>query len=76
MASDQTTIMFTLPDPAHVVLKFANTNGEEVLSPMNMTLLAGNHKINVDTHSLKSGLYIYRLTAGNRTRTRKIVIMK
>jgi hypothetical protein len=71
-----TTITFDLPHAGYVTLRVLNVLGEEVA-----TLLAGNHpagtfKANWDATGWPSGVYLYRLTAGDIVQTKKAVLMR
>ncbi|MBZ0199877.1 MAG: T9SS type A sorting domain-containing protein [Ignavibacteriaceae bacterium] len=71
-----TTISFSLPHKENVSLKVFNTMGEEVASLSNGSMEAGSHNINFNSHNLASGLYFYTLTAGNKTQSKKMLLLK
>ncbi len=60
-----TTIEFALPKSAFVTLKVYNLLGEEVAMLISEQQSAGIHRINWDARGLASGVYLYRLEAGN-----------
>ena len=71
-----TNIEFTMPKDGNVTLKVYDMIGSEV-----KTLVEGNHKAGIyniyfDGSELSSGVYFYRLTAGNFTQTRKMILIK
>jgi hypothetical protein len=71
-----TTVEFALPQAGHVTLKVYNVLGEEAA-----TLVAGDHaagtfKATWDASGLPSGVYFYRLTAGEYVQTKKMVLMR
>jgi hypothetical protein len=71
-----TTVEFALPHAGFVTLKVYNVLGEEV-----GTLIAGNRapgtfKATWDASGLPSGIYFYRLTAGEYVQTKKAVLMR
>lgn len=72
----QTTIQFDLPSRAHVKLLVYNLMGRKITTLINETRSAGNHKAVFDASELSSGIYLYRLVAGNQTITRKMVLLK
>jgi hypothetical protein len=43
---------------------------------LNLQLTAGNHEVKFDGSSFASGLYFYRLKAGEHLATRKFMILK
>ena len=76
-----TTISYELPQRTHVTLQIYNIPGQEVRTFVSNQLPAGYHKIHWDGRNnagvqLPSGVYFYRLTAGNFIQTRKMVLMK
>jgi len=71
-----TTMKFTLPRAGFVTLKVYNVLGEEVA-----TLAAGDHtagtsEVTWDASGMPSGVYFYRLTAGEHISVGKMVLMK
>ncbi len=71
-----TNIKFALPKEANVRLKIFNVLGQEVAMPINKLMQAGYHTINFDASGLTSGIYIYRIEAGNFIQVRKMILMK
>jgi hypothetical protein len=71
-----TTIEFDLPKTSEVTLKVFNILGEEVATLLSASLLSGSHSVEWDASNLASGVYLYRLQAGDFIDTRKMVLMK
>ena len=71
-----TTIEFELLKSRKVTLKIYNILGEEVETLLSTSLLSGSYKYEWDAAGLASGIYLYRLQAGNHVETRKMVLMK
>lgn len=71
-----TKINFTLPVESKVKLSVFNILGELVAVPVDAVLNAGEHSIDFAAGNLASGTYIYRLTSGDASLTRKMVILK
>ncbi len=71
-----TSIMFNLDEVSPVSLKVFNLRGEQVALVTSGTFGTGEHTVTFDGSNLASGLYIYRLEAGNRVDTRKMVLLK
>ena len=81
-----TTIEFLLPQPSFVTLKVFNILGQEVASLLNHEVEAGTHRIAFDASAISrfstqqaelgSGVYLYRLTTGEFTATKKMVLIR
>ncbi len=71
-----TTIQFTIPKAGMVSLKVYNILGEEVATLINKEMNAGNQKINFDASYLSSGLYFYRISAGDFVGVKKMMLLK
>jgi thiol-disulfide isomerase/thioredoxin len=71
-----TYIAFSLPKDEYVTLKVYDLMGKEI-----NTLVSGNHKAGIyniffDGSGLASGVYLYKLTAGDFTATKKMLLVK
>ncbi|MCH8569633.1 MAG: T9SS type A sorting domain-containing protein, partial [Balneolales bacterium] len=71
-----TQISYDLPETAEVRLEVYNVMGQRVALLVNETQNAGTHNLSFNASSLASGVYIYRLQAGNETLTRKMTLIK
>ncbi len=71
-----TTITFSIPKEGLVTLKIYNTIGEEVAVALNEEREAGYHQVEFNAASLPSGVYFYRLQAGDFLETKKMILMK
>jgi len=71
-----TTINFSVPKHSKVVLKVYDILGSEVASLVNETLDAGNYTTNFDASQFASGMYVYRITAGNFVTAKKMMLLK
>jgi len=71
-----TTIEFNIPKTGEVTLKVFNILGEEVATLISDRLSAGSYSYEWDASSLVSGVYLYRLQAGDYIETRKMILMK
>ena len=60
----------------YVTLKIFDMRGREVTTILNGTLEPGIHKVIFDAKELSSGIYFYKLTAGNITQTKKLILLK
>jgi hypothetical protein len=71
-----TTIAFVLPEAARVRLEVYDLLGRRVARLIDGTLPAGAHQRVFDASSLSSGIYLYRLSAGARLLTRRMMVLK
>jgi hypothetical protein len=76
-----TTIKYSIPNVGTSFMKFVqlkvyNTLGEEVETLVNEEKPAGSYTVKFDASNLPSGVYIYRLTAGNYSAVKKLVLLK
>ncbi len=72
----ETVIRYSLPDAGNVTLKVYNSLGQEVATLVDRFVEAGTHSMAFNAENLPSGIYYYRLTAGNFTETRKMNLLK
>ncbi len=73
-----TTIQYSIPKQSRVVLKVYNILGQEVAVLLNKEQAAGSYRVQLsaDKYMLSSGVYIYRLQAGDFTNTKKLILLK
>jgi hypothetical protein len=71
-----TTIRYGLPQKSTVTLTVYNTVGQQVHILVNGTQDAGYHEAQFDASELASGLYFYRITAGNFVQTKKLLLVR
>ncbi|HOD66261.1 MAG TPA: T9SS type A sorting domain-containing protein, partial [candidate division Zixibacteria bacterium] len=71
-----TTISFTLPTPGDVTLEVFNVLGQRVAVLASGPYGAGTHHVEWNASGVSSGVYLYRLSAGEFTETRKMLLVK
>lgn len=71
-----TQIQFALPQSGQVNLEVFNMMGQRVATLVNGSMNAGNHTVTFDAADLASGIYMYRLQAGNTVLTKKMTLVK
>ncbi len=71
-----TTIKFRVPCSGFVSLKVYDVLGREVKTLVNDYREAGVHTVQFTGDNFASGVYFYRLHAGNFSETKKLVILK
>ena len=72
----KTTITFSISKSSIVDLKIYDLLGREVETLINGEMTAGEHQVSFDASRFASGIYFYRLKAGNYTATKKLVLVK
>lgn len=71
-----TTIRFSLPERSRVTLTVFNILGQTVSVPVDENIEAGNHEIIFDASHLPSGMYIYRLHAGDYVDSKTMMLVQ
>ena len=71
-----TTIVFTLPEAGFVTLTVHNLIGQELATIVSGERAAGRYRVAWDARGLPSGVYFYRLTAGEYIQTRRMVLLQ
>jgi endo-1,4-beta-xylanase len=71
-----TMINFELPKSGVISLKVYNILGVEVSTLINRNMNAGYHQIYFNASKLASGVYFYRLTAGDFVSVKKLMLLK
>ncbi len=71
-----TTIQYSLPHRAHVSLVVYDMLGRPVSSLVNGDNEAGYHEVRFSAGNLASGMYFYRLQAGEFTRTKSLLLLR
>ncbi len=73
---DETSIRFRLPVTEHVTLRVYDVTGREVARLVDGVRPAGNQVVTLRGRGLGSGVYYYRLDAGNRSQLQKCVLLR
>ncbi len=71
-----TEIGFRIKDKGFVTLKVYDILGREIAMLVNGKMEAGEHRVTFDAQGLPSGVYIYRIQAGEYSASRKMVVIK
>ena len=71
-----TTIRYTIPSNMEVRIDVYNVAGQRVATLVNERQEAGVHTATFDGTYMASGVYLYRLTAGDFVETRKMTLIK
>ncbi len=71
-----TTIKYNIPKAGNVKLVVFDALGREVATLVNGNIQAGSHSVDFNASGLSSGVYFYRLVAGDFSEIKKMMILK
>jgi len=71
-----TNVRFTVPKDGNVVFKVYDIKGKEVATYLDGFLKSGAYNVVIDGTNLSSGVYFYKLSAGNVTDTKRMILVK
>jgi photosystem II stability/assembly factor-like uncharacterized protein len=71
-----TEIKYTIPEKSFVTLKIYDILGNEITELVNGEKIAGHYSVQFNSMGLASGIYFYKMEAGNFIATKKVIIMK
>lgn len=71
-----TTIEYSLKSTSPIVLKIYNVIGQEVSTLVNQVQTAGTYRVTFDASRLATGVYFYKLQAGQFTSIKKMMLLK
>ncbi|MCY7362432.1 MAG: T9SS type A sorting domain-containing protein, partial [Ignavibacteria bacterium] len=71
-----TNLEFGISELGFVTIKIYDLAGKEVNSLVNKNLNPGKHKISFDASALPSGIYYYKITSGNYSDVKKMILLK
>ncbi len=71
-----TTIKFGVKEKSNVRIDIFNSIGEKVNTVLNAEREPGNYQVEFNASDLPSGVYIYRIEAGQYNSIKKMILMK
>ncbi|RQW09795.1 T9SS C-terminal target domain-containing protein [candidate division KSB1 bacterium] len=71
-----TSVQFNIVKDGHVKLAVYNTLGKEIAVLVDKNMPAGSHTVKWQAEDLSSGVYFYRMTAGDYSATKKMILMQ
>ena len=71
-----TSIEYSIPVAGFVSIIIYNSLGEKINSLVNAQRRAGNYRVNFDAAGLSSGIYYYRINAGDYTSVKKMILLR
>jgi len=72
----RTVIRYQISEISEVVLKIYDINGRELQTLVNKSQTPGTYSVTFNGSGLSSGVYFYKLTAGDFSTTRKMYLIK
>jgi len=74
--NSSTSIKYALPEPAYVTIKIYNILGQLVTSLVNSYISPGYHQAVWSTANISSGIYFYKIQAGEYSQAKKMLLLK
>ena len=71
-----TVISWQMPVRSQVMLKLYDILGSEIKTLVNEIIEAGYHRFELNASSLPSGVYFYKLDAGNYSSSKKMILLR
>ncbi|MCL6493882.1 MAG: T9SS type A sorting domain-containing protein [Ignavibacterium sp.] len=71
-----TNIKYSIAERSNVTIKVYDMLGSEVATLVNQVQDAGTHNVVFNASNLASGMYVYTITAGNFTASKKMMLLK
>ena len=72
----RTTVPYAIEEGTEVTIELYDTLGRGVTTLISDRQPAGRYSISVETSNLASGLYLYRMEAGDKTFTRTLTVVR
>lgn len=74
--NSSTKIKFILPSSEKVTIEIFNVQGQKIQTILEDTMIKGEHQVDFNASSLASGLYFYRIKAGEYICVKKMIFLK
>ncbi|MGB2957959.1 MAG: M14 family zinc carboxypeptidase [Bacteroidota bacterium] len=71
-----TTLEYSLPRSEHTILKIYNLLGSEIATLVDEDQVAGLHRLVWNAENVPSGVYLYRIRAGEFVQSRRAVLIR
>ena len=71
-----TKVKYEIPERSFVTIKVFDVLGNEVAALVNEEKTIGNYEVEFDATNLPTGIYFYKLQAGNFVEIKKMVLIK
>jgi hypothetical protein len=74
--NNSTVIEFSIPEEAAVKIDIFDVMGKKIETIFEKTIIAGKHRVTWNAEDVASGIYFYRIKAGNDSGTFKMALLK
>ncbi len=74
--NNETTISFSIPEPEHVTISVFNLVGQQIGTIADRHFNPGEYSIAWNAEGLSSGVYFYRITAGEFAETKRMILLQ
>ncbi len=71
-----TIIKFAVPEKSNVVIKIYDILGSEIVTLVNEEMDAGWYQRSFNANGYSSGIYLFRMEAGNYVNTKKMILLR
>ncbi len=71
-----TKIKFAVPEKNNVVIKIYDILGSEIVTLVNEEMDAGWYQRSFNANGYSSGIYLFRMEAGNYVNTKKMILLR
>ncbi|NIW46390.1 MAG: T9SS type A sorting domain-containing protein [candidate division Zixibacteria bacterium] len=71
-----TTIKYSIAKAGRVKIRIYDILGREVETVVNKQMPVGEYEVRFDAAHLSSGLYFYKISSGEFTKTKKMLLLK
>lgn len=71
-----TTIAYSISKSSFVKLKLFDALGREIMTMVDEFKTSGNYSVKLNAENLSSGIYFYKIQAGDISETKKMILMK
>lgn len=71
-----TTIKYQIPELSYITLKVYDVLGNEIATLVDEEKTTGGYEVRFDSKGLSSGVYFYKLQAGEFVSTKKMILLK
>ena len=71
-----TKIKYQVPSISDVTIRIYDVLGNEIETLVNQEKTAGTYEVEFNSEGISSGIYLYKITAGDFTQTKKMILLK